>query len=115
MFIDEATFAYFDPPYRPLTLTSSFNSYTENDFNDDKQIELAAYIQQLVDKGTYVIASNSDPKNINPEDNFFDELYKKMNIIRIAANRMINSNANSRGKINELLIVCRKQQNTEDI
>lgn len=104
-FIDDKTFAYFDPPYRPLNITSSFNSYTENDFNDESQTELAEYIQSLVDRGVYVIASNSDPKNTNPNDDFFDDLYSKMTIHRISANRMINSNAESRGKISELLIV----------
>ncbi|MDD5663446.1 MAG: DNA adenine methylase [Victivallaceae bacterium] len=103
-FADETTFAYFDPPYRPLNVTSSFNSYTENDFDDEAQTELAVYIQSLVDRGVYVVASNSDPKNTNPDDDFFDNLYKNLTINRITANRMINSNANSRGKIGELLI-----------
>ena len=104
-FIDKNTFAYFDPPYRPLNITSSFNSYTENDFNDNAQIELALYIQHLSQNGVYVVASNSDPKNTNTEDNFFDNLYSQMNINRLYASRMINSNGNSRGKITELLIV----------
>ena len=48
--------------------------------------------------------SNSDPKNVNPEDNFFDELYKDYKIHRVSASRMINSNGEKRGKINELMI-----------
>ncbi|NLD48562.1 MAG: Dam family site-specific DNA-(adenine-N6)-methyltransferase [Clostridiaceae bacterium] len=103
-FIDNNTFVYFDPPYRPLNATSSFTAYTENMFDDKAQSELAEYIQQVSDKGAYVVASNSDPKNINPDDDFFDELYSKMKIMRISASRMINSNAGSRGKISELLI-----------
>lgn len=103
-FIDSNTFVYFDPPYRPLNVTSSFTSYTENNFNDDNQIELAKYITSLADRGICVVASNSDPKNINSEDNFFDELYNSLEIKRINANRMINSNASARGKITELLI-----------
>lgn len=103
-FIDNNTFVYFDPPYRPLNETSSFTSYTENSFDDKAQAELATYIQQLSDRGAYVVASNSDPKNTNPDDDFFDVLYSKMKIMRIYASRMINSNANSRGKISELLI-----------
>lgn len=103
-FIDKETFVYFDPPYRPLTVTSSFTAYTENEFGDKEQTELALYIQQLSSMGVHVVASNSDPKNTNPKDDFFDELYSKMNVARIPAARMINSNGNARGKINELLI-----------
>ena len=103
-FIDCNTFVYFDPPYRPLNTTSNFTAYTENSFDDKAQAELAAFIQHLSDDGVYVVASNSDPKNTDPEDDFFDALYSKMKIIRIYASRMINSNATSRGKISELLI-----------
>lgn len=103
-FIDEKTLVYFDPPYRPLNDTSSFTSYTENIFDDNSQRELANYIETLSKKGAKVILSNSDPKNINEKDEFFDELYKNYYIERIKATRMINSKGNSRGKINELLI-----------
>ena len=103
-FIDDNTFVYIDPPYRPLNITSSFTSYTENDFSDKEQIELANYIDSLNEKGAKVVISNSDPKNTNENDNFFDDLYKNYNINRVKANRMLNSKANSRGEINELLI-----------
>jgi DNA adenine methylase len=103
-FIDEKTFAYFDPPYRPLTVSSSFTSYTQDGFSDKDQIELAQFIDELSDKGAFVVASNSDPKNTNEEDNFFDDLYAKHKIFRISASRAINSVGDGRGKINELLI-----------
>ena len=103
-FIDEKTFVYIDPPYRPLNTSSSFTSYTENDFTDKEQIELAEYIDILNKKGAKIVISNSDPKNDNVEDNFFDELYKNYNINRVKATRMLNSNASLRGAINELLI-----------
>ncbi len=103
-FIDEHTFVYFDPPYRPLNATSGFTSYTETEFNDKNQIELAEFINQMNKKGAKILASNSDPKNTNPDDNFFDDLYRGYNIIRTDAIRAINSNSNSRGKIKELLI-----------
>lgn len=103
-FIDQNTFVYFDPPYRPLSKTAEFTSYTESDFNDDNQIELAEYIEQLTQKGAKVLASNSDPKNTNPDDNFFGELYKSFNINRVSAKRSINRNSKDRGKISELLI-----------
>ena len=103
-FIDDKTFVYIDPPYRPLNITSSFTSYTENDFNDKEQIELAEYINVLNKKGAKIVISNSDPKNNDINDNFFDKLYKNYNINRVKATRMLNSNASLRGAINELLI-----------
>lgn len=103
-FIDNKTFVYFDPPYRPLTPTANFTSYTEQLFNDDKQLELAKFVQILDNRGVKIVISNSDPKNVDEDDNFFDEAYSKQNIKRVSATRMINRNSNKRGKINELLI-----------
>ena len=103
-FIDKNTFVYFDPPYRPLTNTANFTSYTENEFDDAAQKELAEYVQIISQKGASIVLSNSDPKNSNPNDNFFDKLYSNQFIRRISANRMINSNSSGRGKISELLI-----------
>ncbi|MBO5356209.1 MAG: Dam family site-specific DNA-(adenine-N6)-methyltransferase [Clostridia bacterium] len=103
-FADSSTLVYFDPPYRPLNATSGFTSYTEDQFSDQNQIELANCFKKLSKKGAKVMLSNSDPKNTNPEDNFFDDLYKNFNILRVEASRMINSKGASRGKIKELLI-----------
>ena len=103
-FIDNETFVYLDPPYRPLTQTSAFTSYSENNFSDKDQIELGNFISEISKKGAKVLASNSDPKNANKEDNFFDDLYSNFEIERISASRMINSNAKKRGAISELLI-----------
>jgi len=103
-FVDDNTFVYFDPPYRPLTETSSFTSYSKDGFNDDSQVELAKYIDLLAKRGAYTLVSNSDPKNADENDTFFDKLYSNHRILRIQANRAINSNGTKRGKINELLI-----------
>ncbi len=103
-FVDENTFVYFDPPYRPLTKTANFTSYTEVEFNDKEQLELASFVKELSNKGCKVLASNSDPKNIDENDNFFDDAYSGMNIHRVQASRMINSKGSSRGKVSELLI-----------
>jgi DNA adenine methylase len=103
-FIDSNTLVYFDPPYRPLNETSNFTSYTENDFDDRAQIELAKYVQKLDSIGAKVIISNSDPKFTNKDDRFFDELYKSYKINRVEAARMINCNGASRGNVSELLI-----------
>lgn len=101
-YIDESTFVYFDPPYRPLTKTAEFTSYTTDEFDDNAQIRLAEFIKSL--GRAKVMASNSDPKNVNEDDNFFDNLYAGLNIYRVTANRAINSQGKGRGKINELLI-----------
>lgn len=103
-FIDEKTFLYCDPPYRPLTETSAFTSYSENRFADKEQIELAQFLERIARKGAAILASNSDPRNIDVNDNFFDELYKHFEIKRVFAARAINSNSNKRGIISEILI-----------
>ena len=103
-FIDEKTFVYFDPPYRPLTETASFTAYTENEFNDEKQIELAKFVDEMAQKGAKILVSNSDPKNTNTEDDFFDNIYAAYKVKRVEASRMINCNSDARGKIKELLI-----------
>lgn len=103
-FIDENTFVYFDPPYRPITDTASFTAYTENLFNDEEQIELAKFVDKMNKKGAKIVVSNSDPKNSNTEDDFFDNIYSSHKIKRVEATRMINCNSEARGKIKELLI-----------
>ena len=103
-FIDENTFVYFDPPYRPLNQTSSFTSYTEYIFGDKEQIELSEYFRILNKKGAKLLLSNSDPKNVDINDEFFDDLYKGFDIKRIEASRAINSKGSKRGKVNEILI-----------
>ena len=103
-FIDENTFAYFDPPYRPITDTASFTAYTETLFNDEEQIELARFVDEMHTKGAKIVVSNSDPKNSNTEDDFFDNIYKAHKIKRVEATRMINCNSEARGRIRELLI-----------
>lgn len=103
-FIDEKTFAYFDPPYRPLTQTAGFTAYTEEQFDDAQQIKLAGFVDTMNTKGAKIVVSNSDPKNADKDDNFFDNIYSSNRIKRVEATRMINCNSEARGKINELLI-----------
>ncbi len=103
-FIDKNTFVYFDPPYRPITVTASFTAYTENLFNDDEQIALSEFVNEMHKKGAKIVISNSDPKNSNTEDDFFDNIYSAHKIKRVEATRMINCNSEARGKIKELLI-----------
>ena len=103
-FIDKDTFVYIDPPYRPISQTSGFTSYNTDTFDDNAQLRLAKYFDEISAVGAKAVLSNSDPKNINPDDNFFDNLYCRYNIKRICASRSINSKKEKRGKISELII-----------
>lgn len=102
--VDEHSFVYFDPPYRPLSETSSFCSYCEGGFDDNEQKRLADYCKTLDKKGVRWLLSNSDPKGLCPDDCFFDNLYSGFNIQSVQANRMLNANPKKRGKLSELLI-----------
>lgn len=108
-YIDNNTFVYFDPPYRPLSITSGFTSYTKEDFNDENQKELANYYRDLSLRKAKLMLSNSNPKNTNKEDNFFEDIYKGFYINEISAKRMINANSKGRGEISELLITNYKE------
>ena len=103
-FVDTHTFVYFDPPYRPLNQTSSFTSYSRDGFSDTDQLRLVEFFRELDAKGAKIMLSNSDPRNENPDDTFFDDLYSEFYIERVPAKRMINCNGSRRGNINELII-----------
>jgi DNA adenine methylase len=97
-------FVYFDPPYRPLNKTSNFTSYNEYDFNENDQIRLASLYKELAESGNKLMLSNSDPRNEDTADSFFEHHYKGYNINKVNAVRMINCKGNKRGAISELLI-----------
>lgn len=101
---DGLNFFYFDPPYRPLSATSSFNSYAKEEFNDAEQIRLRDYCQMLNDMGALWMLSNADCSAKNPDDLFFEDTYRNFNIHRVYASRSINANPLKRGKLTELLI-----------
>lgn len=103
-YIDGYTFFYFDPPYRPLDATSSFNSYVKEVFDDNEQIRLKEFFAYLSDLGCYEMLSNSDGKGRNESNTFFDDLYKDFFIERVYAKRCINANPSKRGQLTELLI-----------
>ena len=109
------TFFYFDPPYRPLSTTSSFNSYVKEDFNDDSQRDLAAFCR-ILDRKDNVrwMLSNADCSAKNPADTFFEDIYGGFNIQRVYASRMVNANASKRGKLTELLISNYANVNTKE-
>lgn len=90
-------FVYFDPPYAPISKTSNFTGYNENGFGENEQIRLKELCDTLDKKGVKFLLSNSDCE-------FIRDLYKDYNIVTIQAKRTINSNANNRGAISEVLI-----------
>lgn len=93
-------FVYFDPPYVPLSPTSSFTSYNKNGFGQADQARLAATVAELTDRGVKVMLSNSSADLVY-------ELYGRAayRFIDIQARRNINSKANRRGPVKELLIL----------
>lgn len=93
----EGDFVYFDPPYVPLNKTSSFTSYTKDEFSLEQQTRLANVAQQLSDAGVKVMLSNSNSDVIR-------ELYRNWHLHEVQASRAVNSKADSRGKITELVV-----------
>jgi DNA adenine methylase len=103
-YINSKSFVYFDPPYRPLNATSSFTAYSKQNFNDDNQVKLAKFFRQAHDSGALLMLSNSDPHNVDTDDNFFEDLYKGFNISKVQGKRAINSKGSSRGAVSEILV-----------
>lgn len=95
---------YMDPPYRPLSNTSYFTSYSKEGFDDAEQTRLKNFCDRIAMKKSIFMASNSDPQNTNNNDDFFDNLYRKFNIKRVLAPRAINSKGSGRGYISEIMI-----------
>lgn len=104
-FIDNRTLVYFDPPYRPISKTSNFTAYSQFVFDDSEQLRLCKYFRELDKKGAFLIQSNSDPKNTDEDNSFFEKAYDGYRIEKIQASRSINSKSKKRGSINELLIM----------
>ena len=95
--VTKGDFVYFDPPYVPLSETSSFTSYTKEGFDIDMQFKLRDVCDELDTMGVNFLLSNSDTKLVN-------DLYENYNIKKVFASRQINANADGRGKITEVLV-----------
>jgi len=103
-YIGSKTFVYFDPPYRPISPTASFTSYSKANFSEEDQIRLAQFCRLLDSKGANFLLSNSDPTNEDPDDIFFEDLFDGFTRETVSASRVINCKGDSRGRIRELLI-----------
>lgn len=94
---------YLDPPYKPISVTSSFNAYTQGGFDDTEQVRLRDFCGEIHACGAHWVLSNSDAYNVAGMS-FFEELYAGFSIRRVFASRMVNANASKRGKLAEVLI-----------
>lgn len=90
-------FVYFDPPYIPLSETSTFTSYTHEGFSYDDQVRLRDTFKKLSDVGAYVMLSNSSSFLV-------EELYRDFNIHYVEATRTNGAKSSSRGKISEIIV-----------
>lgn len=98
------TLFYFDPPYRPLSNTSSFNDYAKEAFNDLAQERLKYFCDRIEEAGYAFMLSNSDCFNTPQQDRFFEDLYLEYIIERVWASRSVNANPTKRGKLQEILV-----------
>ena len=94
---------YIDPPYKPLSETSSFTSYAKEGFNDAEQVRLRDFCNRISQQNALFIASNSDPRE-ETGASFFEQIYYKFQIKRVSATRLINANPNNRGFVSEIMI-----------
>lgn len=97
-YVNGKTFVYMDPPYYPLSATANFTSYTQGAFSAEDQQRLAKIYQELKVRGAQVMESNSDCEAVR-------DLYGCHRLETVYANRAINSRADRRGRISELLIL----------
>ena len=97
--VKKGDFVYLDPPYHPISETSSFTSYTDNGFNENEQIRLKKVCDKLNQIGCKFLLSNSD-------SNLVMDLYEdyRETLEKVQVPRSINCKASGRGKINEVLI-----------
>lgn len=109
------TLFYFDPPYRPLSNTSSFNDYAKEAFNDLAQERLKSFCDRIEDAGYSFMLSNSDCFNTPTKDRFFEDLYLEYIIERVWASRYVNANPLKRGKLQEILVHNYKQTKNSSI
>lgn len=91
-------FVYLDPPYHPLSTTSSFTGYTASGFGEREQRRLASVYREADERGALVMLSNSDTPLVR-------ELYSGFRIVPVLANRAINCRGDRRGPITEVLVL----------
>ena len=96
---EKEAFYYLDPPYRPISKTSSFTDYTKNSFNDEMQVSLKEYCDKIDEKESFFMQSNS-----YSEDGFFQNLYQNRKINNLKVMRTISADGTKRNKVKEIII-----------
>ena len=96
---EKEAFYYLDPPYRPISKTSSFTDYTKSSFNDETQFSLKEYCDKIDKNGSFFMQSNS-----YSEDGFFQNLYQNRKINNLKVMRTISAEGKKRKKVGEILI-----------
>jgi len=91
-------FVYFDPPYDPVSSTSSFTGYDIHGFNKKEQERLKLCFDELHHRGCKIMLSNAYTA-------FISDLYKDYKQVKISVNRAINSKADRRGAVDEILVM----------
>ena len=95
--IGPGDFIYFDPPYVPLSDTSNFTSYTKEGFSGEDQKRLADMFRRIDNNGGLCLLSNSDTEPVR-------SFYEEFNFAVVKARRAINSRADDRGEVDELIV-----------
>lgn len=104
-YVDAGAFVYFDPPYRPLGPTANFTAYATDAFDEAQQRRLASLYRDLAQGNAYLMLSNSDPVGLGSADPFYAAAYAGFHVEKVQARRRINSRADGRGAIDEVLIL----------
>jgi DNA adenine methylase len=111
-FTEHDDFIYFDPPYFPLSKTSSFTSYHKDGFLEEEQRTLSNVFRKLDERNCRVMLSNSDSELIHE---IYDDYKKQSTFYLVKARRMINSNAKGRKAINEVVVTNYKINNVKEV
>jgi len=94
---DGNTFVYLDPPYHPISASSNFTGYVQGGWNEEDQLRLRNVCDSLTERGISFLLSNSSA-------DYIKDIYSDYTIHVVKATRSINSDAEKRGSIDELLI-----------
>ena len=103
IYAGENSIFYLDPPYKPLSETSSFTSYTKSGFDDEEQLRLRDFCTRIAQQKAQFVASNSDPQETTGES-FFERIYRQFKVKKVFATRLVNANSDGRGLVSEVMI-----------